>query len=410
MKLESSVSGVSGLMRIDTWRPPPIDSGVLDDKRNASGQASPGIDRAAQRQSRFSAGGRFTRWRATGRRFSRRNSGSAWLRYRITRGFSGARQPAGAYTPSGTIRQRILLAPHLDTVGEPGLSGTPFEPREKKGRLFGRGACDTKGSVAAMLSALICVVRSPQRPKNTAITFAGLVDEEHGQRGSRALVQDNFGADLAIVGEPTQLKVVTAHKGDIWLRLETRGKSAHGARPELGRNTVLIMANVVALLETRYARLLHRKRHPLLGHATVNVGAIRGGCQPNIVPDRCEISVDRRTIPGETEAGVWRELKTFLRQHHLQARLINSKAAPCLPLETDPRLPLVQHLFRAARQKKLAGVDFFCDAAVLSRGGIPSVAFGPGDIAQAHTADEWISLRSLESATAVLIRFLQSLP
>lgn len=314
------------------------------------------------------------------------------------------------YNPSGEIRQRILLAPHMDTVGEPGLSGGLFEPREKNARLYGRGACDTKGSVAAMLAALIDVARSPERPKHTAITFAGLVDEENAQKGSRALVRDNFKADLAIVGEPTQLKVVTAHKGDLWLRLETRGKSAHGARPELGRNAVLAMAKIVDLLETKYARALARKWHPLLGHATVNVGAIRGGSQPNIVPDRCEISVDRRTIPGETESGVWRELRSFLRQRHLQARLINSKEAPCLPLETDHRLPLVQQLFRAAAQKKPAGVDFFCDAAVLSSGGIPSVAFGPGDIAQAHTADEWISLRSLEAATAVLIRFLQSLP
>jgi acetylornithine deacetylase/succinyl-diaminopimelate desuccinylase-like protein len=261
-----------------------------------------------------------------------------------------------------------------------------------------------------MLTALLEVVSSPQRPQHTAITFAGLVDEENAQKGSRALVQDNFSADLAIVGEPTELKVVTAHKGDLWLRLETRGKSAHGARPELGRNAVLAMARLVALLETKYARALDRKRHPLLGHATVNVGAIRGGSQPNIVPDYCEISVDRRTIPGETEAGVWSELRSFLRQHHLKARLINSKEALCLPLETDHRLPLVRQLFRAAARKKPAGVDFFCDAAVLSGGGIPSVVFGPGDIAQAHTADEWISLRSLEAATAVLIRFLRSLP
>jgi acetylornithine deacetylase/succinyl-diaminopimelate desuccinylase-like protein len=144
--------------------------------------------------------------------------------------------------------------------------------------------------------------------------------------------------------------------------------------------------------------------------STVNVGSIRGGTQPNIVPAQCEISVDRRTIPGETEAGVRREIKSLLVRRRLKARLINTKDAPCLPLETDASLPLVQQLFRAAGQRKPVGVDFFCDAAVLASGGIPSVVFGPGDIAQAHTADEWISLRSLERATAILLRFLQSLP
>jgi len=324
--------------------------------------------------------------------------------------FPGRANVLAQYTPSGQLRQRVVLAPHMDTVGEPGLSGALFDPREKNGRLYGRGACDTKGSVAAMLSALIEVASSPQRPKHTAITFAGLVDEENAQQGSRALVRDNFSADLAIIGEPTQLKVVTAHKGDLWLRLETLGKNAHGARPELGRNAVHEMARIVDLLETKYAATLRQRHHSLLRHPTVNVGSIRGGTQPNIVPAQCEISVDRRTIPGETERGVRREIKSLLTKHGLRARLINTKDAPCLPLETDEQLPLVQQLFRCARQKQPLGVDFFCDAAVLASGGTPSVVFGPGDIAQAHTVEEWISLRSLEAATAVLTRFLQSLP
>jgi acetylornithine deacetylase/succinyl-diaminopimelate desuccinylase-like protein len=290
------------------------------------------------------------------------------------------------------------------------MSPSLFEPREKGGRLFGRGACDTKGSIAAMLTALLDVTNSAQRPKQTAIIFAALVDEENAQQGSRALVLEKFKADLAVVGEPTQLQVVTAHKGDLWLRLETSGKNAHGARPELGRNAVHEMARIVDLLETTYAATLRRRCHPLLRHPTVNVGSIRGGTQPNIVPAQCEISVDRRTIPGETEAGIRREIKSLLMKRGLKAKLINTKDAPCVPLETDEQLPLVRQLFSAAGQKNPVGVDFFCDAAVLAGGGIPSVVFGPGDIAQAHTADEWISLRSLDRATAVLTRFLQSLP
>lgn len=309
-------------------------------------------------------------------------------------------------TPAGRVRQRVLLAPHLDTVGG---EEHQFHPVVKRGRLHGRGACDTKGSIAAMLSALIAVARGPGRPKETEIVFVGLVDEENAQRGSRTLAASGFKAGLAIVGEPTRLQVVTAHKGDLWLRLETQGRAAHGATPHLGRNAVHAMSQVVHLLETDYAAALRKRRHPLLGHPTVNVGAIRGGTQPNIVPDRCVIKVDRRTLPGETRPKVLREMRSLLRHHGLAVSIADSKGEPCRALETDPRLPLVRQFMGVAGQSQPVGVHFFCDAAVLAGGGIPSVVFGPGDIAQAHTADEWISVRELEEATALLTRFLQGL-
>ena len=314
-------------------------------------------------------------------------------------------------TPAGKIRRRVLLAPHMDTVGDVAMSDALFQPRSKNGRLHGRGACDTKGSVAAMLTALSAVAKGGPRPAGTEVVFVALVDEECGQSGSRALVKKKFPADLAIVGEPTCLRVVTAHKGDLWLMIETRGLAAHGSKPHLGRNAVHAMARIVELLETNYAAHLRRRRHPLLGHPTVNVGSIHGGRQPNIVPDECVISIDRRTIPGESNASVVREIKALLKQHDLTATLLDSKsAAPCPPLETDPRHPLVKLFLQTAGQSKPSGVDYFSDAAVLASGGIPSVVFGPGDIAQAHTADEWISLHSLEHGTALLTRFLQSLP
>jgi acetylornithine deacetylase/succinyl-diaminopimelate desuccinylase-like protein len=313
------------------------------------------------------------------------------------------------YTPAGTIRRRILLAPHLDTVGGDLIPGELFKPRTRNGRLHGRGACDTKGSVAAMLSALIRLAHSPRRPQQSEIIFAGLVDEEHGQDGSRALVRTRFKADLAIVGEPTRLEVVSAHKGNLWLQLATRGKAAHGARPELGRNAVHAMARIVDLLETEYAVALRRRRHPLLGRPTVSVGAIVGGNQANIVPAYCAIKVDRRTLPGETEASVRAEIERLLAKHALIATMADTKEARCWPMQTDPRLPLVQQFLSTVGRKKTVGVDYFCDASVLSRGGIPSIVFGPGDIAQAHTADEWISLRSLERGTDLLTQFLLSL-
>ena len=173
---------------------------------------------------------------------------------------------------------------------------------------------------------------------------------------------------------------------------------------------VLAMARVVAFLESKYAAQLRRRRHPLLGWPTVSVGAISGGTQPNIVPDRCAIRVDRRTLPGETEASVWREIRALLKKAGLRATCIDDKLAPCVPLETDPALPLVARFLGSVGQAKPAGVHYFCDAAVLAAGGIPSVAFGPGDIAQGHTADEWLALASLERARTMLVKFLRALP
>ena len=311
--------------------------------------------------------------------------------------------------PKGKIKHRVLLAPHLDTVAGEGLAASYFVPRSKNGRLFGRGACDTKGSVAAMFTALAELARGRRRPASTEIILAGLLDEENGQAGSRALVSRRFKADLAIVGEPTRLQVVTAHKGNIWLRFETHGRAAHGARPELGQNAVHTAARVVHLLQTEYAQELASRQHPLLGRPTISVGTIHGGTQPNIVPDRCVVTADRRTLPGETEAKVKKEISRLLASHDLKAVIGNTKNAPCLPMETSVNLSLVRAFMRAAGASKPLGVDYFCDASVLSRGGIPSVVFGPGDIAQAHTRDEWISIRSLDQATAILKNFLKNL-
>ena len=308
--------------------------------------------------------------------------------------------------PQRGIQQTILLAPHLDTVG---AEDAQFVPQRKQGRMYGRGACDTKGSVAAMFTALCELAASPSRPQTTQIVFAGLVDEEHAQAGSRALAATGFQADLAIIGEPTRLQVVTAHKGSLWLQLETRGQAAHGATPRLVKNAVHEMARVVDALESGYAAHLRRRHHPLLGTATVNVGQIWGGTQPNIVPAACAITVDRRTLPGETDAGVVREIAARLRKRQLQARISHTKLAPAPALETNANLPLVRRLFATVGQTEPVGVHYFCDAAVLAAAGIPSVVFGPGDIAQAHTADEWISLAQVERAKNLLLKFLKSL-
>jgi len=314
------------------------------------------------------------------------------------------------YSPPGRIKQRVLLAPHMDTVGGSPLTEDLFRPRLKGNRLYGRGACDTKGSIAAMIGSLIKVASAGTRPRQTEITLSALVDEESAQAGSRALAGRKWRADLAIVGEPTRLKVVTAHKGVLWLELETRGKSAHGARPELGRNAVHEMSRVVDLLETTYASQLRDQKHSLLGHATVNVGAIRGGSQPNIVPAECTALVDRRLLPGESDSAVMRQIARLFRKQKLGVSMRRTHPAECAALETNASNKLVQLFMRITGQRRPAGVDYFSDAGVLAKGGIACVLFGPGDIAQAHTPDEWIDLRQLEWAGQMLERFLRSLP
>jgi acetylornithine deacetylase/succinyl-diaminopimelate desuccinylase-like protein len=261
-----------------------------------------------------------------------------------------------------------------------------------------------------MLAALTEIARTGTRPKGTEIVFAGLLDEEHEQAGSRTLVANGIAADLAIVGEPTRLRVVTAHKGNIWLCIETRGKAAHGAKPQLGRNAILEMAQVVQALETRYRAQLNRRRHRLLGSPTVSVGAIRGGTQANIVPDHCAIQVDRRTLPGESLSAIRSELRALFREVGSKASLQSVKSVNCPPLETNPKASFVPNLLKVAGQRTGEGVHYFCDAAVLAGGGIPSIVFGPGDIAQAHTADEWIASAQLERGRDLMVRFLRSLP
>jgi acetylornithine deacetylase len=309
--------------------------------------------------------------------------------------------------PPGKPRRTILLAPHLDTVNV--ADEKQFSPTQRNGRLYGRGACDTKGCVAAFLTALTELAKSNNRPRETEIVFAGLIDEENGQAGSRALAASGFKADLAIVGEPTRLQLVTAHKGSLWLQVETHGLAAHGATPQHGKNAVHAMARVIDFLETDYVARLRRKKHPLLGHATSSVGTIRGGTQANIVPDHCVITIDRRTLPGETEKSACREIAALPRARKLPATVSSVKQSPCPPMETDPKLPLVRQFLKHLGQASAVGVNYFCDAAVLAQKGIPGVVFGPGDIAQAHTADEWISLAELERGKDLLSSFLKTL-
>jgi acetylornithine deacetylase/succinyl-diaminopimelate desuccinylase-like protein len=310
--------------------------------------------------------------------------------------------------PLDAVRKRIWLAPHLDTV--PPADAAQLQPVVRQGRLYGRGACDTKGSVAAMLAALLHLARHGRRPAGVEISLLALVDEEHHQLGSRAVAASGRRADLAIVGEPTGCRVVTAHKGNTWIQIATRGRAAHGSTPEKGRNAVEAMSRVIQILSTTGKAALQRRKHPLLGCPTLSVGRIEGGSQPNIVPDACTLTLDRRLLPGESAASAVREIQRWLREAGMRGVTVtNLKPVPCPALATPADLPLVRQFLRAARCTQPLGAPFFCDAAILAGAGTPAVVFGPGHVAQAHTADEYVSLAQVQQATDILRHFLEQL-
>lgn len=310
--------------------------------------------------------------------------------------------------PKKKIKQRVLLTPHLDVVP---AEESAFKPKIKNGKLHGRGACDTKGSVAAFFQAFYNLAKNGPLPNETEIIFIGLVDEEFGQAGSRKLAKVGPKADLAIAGEPTELKVVTAHKGNIWLQLETKGKAAHGATPHHGKNAIHLMNPILKILFEEYPKLLNRQNHPLLGAPTLNIGQISGGSQPNIVADRCIIDLDRRTIPGETEQSVKLEIQTLFRKQKLSLPSFSLiRSVPCPPLDTESSLPMVQSFLRATGKRKTHGVAYFTDASPISMGGTPALVFGPGNIAQAHAKDEFIEIKQLEKGQEMVEKFLRGLP
>ncbi|MES2708315.1 MAG: M20 family metallopeptidase [Verrucomicrobiota bacterium] len=311
-------------------------------------------------------------------------------------------------SPDGRRKPLILLAPHTDTVSVRGMTIDPFGAEIREGRLYGRGSCDTKGTMAAMLAALEELGPDGIADLGAEIHFAGFMGEETGQWGSRHFAAHHAGYDFALIGEPTECAVVHTHKGSYWCSLTTTGRAAHGARPELGENAVLKMTPVIEALYRDFLPLLTAPefRHPVLGDSTLNLGMIFGGTRTNIVPDSCTIRLDIRFTPAVHRRGIAEMLRGFLNERGLPVTVVADKDAICAPLDTPGDHPLVQKL--AACGQGLTGAPWFCDAAWLAAAGIPAVAAGPGSIAQAHTADEWVSLDELERGVRFYGDFLKA--
>ena len=305
-------------------------------------------------------------------------------------------------------RPRILLGPHLDTVGVGGMTIEPFSGELRDGRVWGRGACDTKGPMAAMLWALH-ENRDILGKLPVAVDFVAFMGEESGQWGSRDFVRDH-GSDysFALVGEPTSMQIVHVTKGSLWATLRATGRAAHSSMPERGENAILKLTRALDRMDTHLAADLASFTHPVLGHSTVNIGMIRGGSRPNIVPDLAEAELDIRITPSLVAAGgALKLLEDTITFHELPVEIINPHENP--PMDTSAEHPMVQALLNTAPGTTLAGAPWFSDAAHLSRGGIPSICIGPGSIDQAHTANEFIDAGMLRDGAKFLTGFIRNL-
>lgn len=311
----------------------------------------------------------------------------------------------GVFEPARKARATVAFAPHLDTVGVRGMTVPAFKLTEKGGRLYGRGACDTKGPTAAMLAAVGTWMKSAER-KTSDIRWivAATAGEEQGSLGAQGLVKDGFRADFAVALEPTDLKVVYAAKGVLRVWIEVPGRAAHGAKPERGDNAVYRALPLVQALKDELAPWLAAQRHPVLGGCSLNLGILQGGGELNLVPALCRIGLDIRVHPGCAAAEVRRRLAALVAQHAPKAKLSLHREGPAFV--TGQSEPWAKRLRTAGRG--WAAADWFCDANIFAAHGTPAVAFGPGSIRQAHTKDEFIEEKELLAGAEAFGRFMRA--
>jgi acetylornithine deacetylase len=300
----------------------------------------------------------------------------------------------------------LMFCGHLDTVGTDGMD-RPFAPDENGGRLYGRGAQDMKGGVAAMIDAARVVAeRGLGRGR---LIVAAVVDEEYASIGADALVS-GWTADAAVVTEPTDLNIGIGHKGFAWLEIETRGRAAHGSRPKDGRDAIMRMGRVLGRLEALDRDLQSRPSHPIMATGSLHASIINGGREWSSYPDRCHLQVERRTIAGEDGDGALNEMQQILDalatndpEFEASARLNFSR--PPYEVASDHELPVTLAAAAAAQSlnTRVVGMSFWTDAAVLAAAGIPSVLFGPGG-AGLHSTEEYVNVADVLACRDTLAR------
>lgn len=303
----------------------------------------------------------------------------------------------------GDTGNGLMLNSHLDTVPVANMSIDPFDPVVRDGRVYGRGACDAKGSIAAMIAALVSHANSPQRP--VPIVFAALSDEEFSFAGSWKLIERDWPVKACVVGEPTRLQSIIAHKGLARWLIRVTGTSAHGATPQLGHSAIYDGARVALALESYAQKLAWRPPHPLLGPPSLNVGRVAGGSAVNIVPDSCEIEVEQRLLPGEDGRQAVCAFEAWLREFvGSEIRFVVSDPYlidPALDTKCDAaivRAVSEVHQSEFGTASAIEGAHYGTDGSKLAHAGIETVVCGPGDIAQAHTCDEFIEIEQVQNA------------
>ena len=304
----------------------------------------------------------------------------------------------------------MMFCGHIDTVGVEGMTA-PFTPRMEDGRLYGRGAQDMKGGVAAMIAAAGVLARSWTRGR---LIVAAVIDEEHMSLGAEALVRE-YRADMAVVTEPTDLRVAVGHKGFAWVDIETHGRAAHGSRPDEGRDAIAMMGRVLVALEARDRELRARPAVPFQGTASLHASLISGGRELSSYPDRCLLHMERRTVSGEDAASVAREVEDLiarLRTADTDFRATQTVTAYRSAYRLDPGHPLptafTQAVGAAGHSGELAGMSFWTDASVLADAGIPSILFGPGG-AGLHSLEEYVRVADVMTCRDVLVAATRAL-
>lgn len=318
----------------------------------------------------------------------------------------------------------VLLDAHQDTVPVEGMTIEPFQPVVKDGRLYGRGACDVKGGMAAIMAAFARLVAD--RPKQAAnVVVSCTCDEESTAQGSKALARLwsepacsgsllSTAPTIAIVAEPTDLNVIVAHKGAVRWKVRTKGRACHSSRPQEGVNAIYKMAEVLKCLE-RYAEELPRmvQPHALCGPPTLSVGRIAGGISVNTVPDECIIEIDRRVIPGEDPQAVIPHVTTYLRERlDVDFEMLPPwlDGATLSDKNNGPWADrLLTQIAAVAGPRQKQGAWYGTNASRFAATGMPAVVFGPGSINQAHTVDEWIDVNELRQASEIYYRFCADL-
>ncbi|WP_437223297.1 M20 family metallopeptidase [Planctomicrobium sp. SH661] len=317
-------------------------------------------------------------------------------------------------------KHTILMDAHQDTVPTEGMTIDPFRAVRQDGRVYGRGACDVKGGLAAMLAAFARIVQ--ERPKGAAnILMVCTCDEEFAASGVRHLANQwrqpevagsltSRRPDICLVAEPTDLNVIVAHRGVVRWKLKVTGTACHSSRPEEGVNAIYKMGRVLKCLED-YADEISTasQRHPLCGGPTFSVGRIMGGTSINIVPDECLIEIERRVIPGEDPSQVIPHVTAYL-QERLDIEFEMSPSwldgATLSDKNNGPWADrLLQHIEAVAGPRQKQGAWYGTNASRFSAPGVPAIVCGPGSIAQAHTVDEWIETEQLYLASEIYYRF-----